>query len=143
VLFLAFAELKNWLSGLASSPLYETAPLYVTDQGPFLNAAVSGFWDGNAGKLLELVQKVEAQFGRDRSTERRWGERSMDIDILLFGDYIVEEPDLVIPHPRLKERAFALRPLLDLWPDATEPETGVPYRKILAELPPQEIRRFT
>jgi 2-amino-4-hydroxy-6-hydroxymethyldihydropteridine diphosphokinase len=143
VLFSAIAELKNHLADLSPSPLYETAPLYVADQGPFLNVAVSGFWDGGARKLLELIQKVEAQFGRDRSAERRWGERSLDIDILLFGGYVVEEPDLVIPHPRLKERAFALRPLLDLWPDAAEPETGAPYRTILAGLPPQEIRRFT
>jgi 2-amino-4-hydroxy-6-hydroxymethyldihydropteridine diphosphokinase len=107
-----------------------------------LNAAVLGFWDAGARMLLELVHRIEAQFGRDRSAERRWGERSMDIDILLFGEDVVAEPDLVIPHPLLKERAFALRPLLDLCPDAVEPETGIPYRKMLAELPPQEICRF-
>jgi 2-amino-4-hydroxy-6-hydroxymethyldihydropteridine diphosphokinase len=142
VLLSAFEELKKHLAEARLSPLYETAPLYVTDQGPFLNAAVVGLWNESARKLLELIQDIEAQFGRNREAERRWGERSLDIDILLFGEVVVAEPDLVIPHPRLKERAFALRPLLDLCPDALDPETGAPYRDILAQLPPQEIVRF-
>jgi len=143
ILASAFAELQNHLADARLSPLYETAPLHVTDQGVFLNGAVSGFWDGGARELLELIHNVEAEFGRDRSAEIRWGERSLDIDILLFGDCVMSETDLVIPHPMLKQRAFALRPLLDLWPDAAEPGTGLLYRDILASLPPQGIRPFT
>jgi len=143
ILASAFAELRNHLADARLSPLYETAPLHVVDQAAFLNGAVSGFWDGGARELLELIHKVEAKFGRDRSAEIRWGERSLDIDILLFGDCIIAEPDLVIPHPMLKGRAFALRPLLDLWPDAAEPGTGLLYREILAGLPPQNIIPFT
>jgi 2-amino-4-hydroxy-6-hydroxymethyldihydropteridine diphosphokinase len=153
----AAAELQKTLIDMRLSPLYKTAPLHVTDQEPFVNAAVAGFFDGEAAngarKLLEIIQSIEARFGRDRSAERRWGERSMDIDILLFGDLTLAEPDLTIPHPRLKERAFALRPLLDLLPDAREPVysaepwngessppvTGAQYSDILAALPDQKI----
>jgi 2-amino-4-hydroxy-6-hydroxymethyldihydropteridine diphosphokinase len=93
-----------------------------------------------ARSLLREVQAVEALFGRDRARERRWGERTLDIDILLFGGECIAEPDLVIPHPRLKERAFALAPLLDLAPDAREPGTGIPYRDMLTALPDQGVR---
>jgi 2-amino-4-hydroxy-6-hydroxymethyldihydropteridine diphosphokinase len=82
---------------------------------------------------------IESAHGRNRALERRRGERSLDIDILLFGEECINEPDLVIPHPRLRERAFALRPLLDLLPDAAEPETKKPYREIFEALPPQEL----
>ena len=135
----AAADLQKILTNAALSPLYKTAALYVTDQAPFINAALSGFFSGPVIKLLELIQKTEARYGRDRSKERRWGERTLDIDILLFGDLICSNDDLVIPHQRLKERAFALRPLLDLLPEAAEPGTGKKYREILAQLPNQEI----
>ena len=114
VLALAAAELGRILEGCALSPLYETAPLYVTAQGPFLNAAASGLFRSQGGgegraaaaraarSLLLAVQAVEARFGRDRASERRWGERTLDIDILLFGGECIAEPGLVIPHPRLK-----------------------------------------
>jgi 2-amino-4-hydroxy-6-hydroxymethyldihydropteridine diphosphokinase len=130
------------------SPFYETAPLHVSGQPPFLNAAVLGFFSSQredaentaaAGELLRTVQAIEAQYGRNRSVERRWGERSLDIDILLFGGAVIKEADLVIPHPRLKERAFALRPLLDLLPAAREPETGLAYSSVLAALPDQGV----
>ena len=144
----AAGELQNALSNLCLSPLYKTAPMYITDQGYFINAAVSGYFykekqeknnKESAWKLLKIIQQIEAQYGRDRSAERRWGERSLDIDILLFGDQVITEEDLVIPHQRLKERAFALRPLLDLLPNATEPGTGIAYRDILSALGDQEI----
>ena len=135
----AAAELKKTLANVKLSPLYKTEPLHVTDQSPFINAALSGFFPESADKLLELIQKVEAKYGRDRSKERRWGERTLDIDILLFGDLVMSEDALTIPHPRLKERAFALQPLLDLLPDEAEPGTGKKYRDILAQLPYQEI----
>ncbi|MCL1812900.1 MAG: 2-amino-4-hydroxy-6-hydroxymethyldihydropteridine diphosphokinase [Treponema sp.] len=135
----AVEELQKILTQVRLSPFYKTAPLYVTDQPPFINAALSGFFFGSPRNLLQQIQKVEAMYGRDRRQERRWGERTLDIDILLFGDLVITEDDLVIPHPRLNERAFALRPLLDLLPEATEPGTGKKYGEILAELASQEI----
>ena len=150
----AAAELQKIFTDIRLSPFYKTAPLYVTDQEPFINAAVSGIFSFTQTKpnnkslffasyeLLAAIQKIEARYGRNRDNERRWGERTLDIDILLFGDLVLAENNLVIPHPRLKERAFALRPLLDLLPDATEPGTGKRYDKILAELPSQEIDHY-
>jgi 2-amino-4-hydroxy-6-hydroxymethyldihydropteridine diphosphokinase len=138
----AVEALKEMLSGLRSAPLYETEPLYVTDQGRFINTAVAGWYNGLPDKLLLDVQKIEQYFGRDRLKERRWGERILDIDILVFGNLLIKERDLEIPHPRIKERRFALEPLLDLLPKVTEPGTGLSYRSICESLPDQGIRRI-
>ncbi|MCL1928199.1 MAG: 2-amino-4-hydroxy-6-hydroxymethyldihydropteridine diphosphokinase [Treponema sp.] len=139
----AASELHKTLTQIRLSPFYKTAPLYVTDQPLFINAALSGYFSDSPYNLLQQIQKVEALYGRDRRKERRWGERTLDIDILLFGDLVITEDDLVVPHPRLQERAFALRPLLDLLPEATEPGTGRKYREILAELASQEIEQIS
>ena len=138
----AAEALKKNLTELRLSPLYKTAPLYVTDQEPFVNAVVTGIFSAGPRELLKITGELESRYGRDRSAERRWGERSLDIDILLFGGMVVSEADLVIPHPRLKERAFALRPLLDLLPNAVDPETGQKYSDILAALPEQAIEKI-
>ena len=131
--------LETVLIGMCRASLYETAPMYVKDQNNFINSAVLGLFEGecnvqNALKLLSLTQEIEQNFGRDRSRERRWGERFLDIDILLFGDLIINEDVLTIPHIRLKERAFALDPLLELLPNAREPGTGLYYRDIKKHL---------
>ena len=115
----------------------------MTDQNRFINTAVMGYYPGTPRELLSRMQGIEAKFGRDRSKERRWGERLLDIDILLFGDLIINEPDLIIPHPRLKERCFALEPLLELLPDAEEPGTFLSYREICKTLPDQGVRILT
>ena len=124
----AIKALEEVLTELRSASLYETEPMYVTDQARFINTAVTGFYSASPGELLSCIHDIESRFGRDRSRERRWGERYLDIDILLFGDLVLKEPGLEIPHPRLKERLFALEPLLELLPDAAEPGTGLSYR---------------
>ena len=134
--------LEQVLSKLRRASLYETDPLHITDQGRFINSAVLGFYHDLPGELLSLIHEIEGRFGRDRSRERRWGERTLDIDILLFGNMIVNEESLEIPHPRLKERRFALQPLLELLPDAVEPGTGLLYRQICDALPDQGVRRM-
>ena len=144
----AVKALEEVLTGLRMASLYETKPLYVTDQGCFINTVVEGDYTvpegssplDSAKALLNCLHEIEASFGRDRARERRWGERFLDIDILLFGDLIVSSPELTIPHPRLKERRFALEPLLELFSDATEPGTGLFYRDICAALPDQGVR---
>ena len=95
-----------------------------------------------ARELLSLLHEIEARFGRNRALEKRWGERFLDIDILLFGDLTLAESSLVIPHPRLKERRFALQPLLDILPCALEPGTGLSYRGVCESLPDQGVARF-
>jgi 2-amino-4-hydroxy-6-hydroxymethyldihydropteridine diphosphokinase len=143
VLELAIAALEPVLG--ASSPLrraslYQTVPLHVPDQPAFINTAVAGFYEGDPCALLREIHRIEQVFGRDRLKERRWGERSLDIDILLFGDMVISEPPfLEIPHPRLAERRFALVPLLELFPEARDPRIGTPYKTVLATLPHQGI----
>ncbi|MDR1566780.1 MAG: 2-amino-4-hydroxy-6-hydroxymethyldihydropteridine diphosphokinase [Treponema sp.] len=139
----AVFRLEAVLSGLQRASLYETEPLGVIDQPRFLNTAVAGWYNGSPRALLKSIHIIETDFGRDRSRERPWGERSLDIDILLFGDMRVSEPpDLELPHPRLGERRFALEPLLELLPGATEPGTGKLYREICGALPDQGSRRL-
>lgn len=98
------------------SALYRTPPWGKTDQPPFLNAAVRIRTDLLPTDLLKAVLATEQALGRRRA--ERWGPRTIDIDILLYGNAVVDEPGLHIPHPRLKERAFALAPLVDIIPDA-------------------------
>ena len=136
----AITALKQILTELRAASLYETEPLYVTDQGRFINSAAAGFYAGSPGELLSCIHELEATFGRDRAKERRWGERILDIDILLFGEREVNKGDLNIPHPRLRERRFALEPLVELLPDALEPGTGISYRNICDALPDQGVR---
>ncbi|MDR2808865.1 MAG: 2-amino-4-hydroxy-6-hydroxymethyldihydropteridine diphosphokinase [Spirochaetaceae bacterium] len=132
----AVAELDSILGGMRQASLYKTAPLYVLDQECFLNTAVTGLYAQSPAMLLNTIHRLEVSFGRDRSHERRYGERTLDIDILLFGRRVVcEKPALEIPHPRLHERAFALVPLLELIPDAVDPRSGIPLQDSLDKLP--------
>jgi 2-amino-4-hydroxy-6-hydroxymethyldihydropteridine diphosphokinase len=144
----AAEALGEFLIGLRRASLYETDPLYVADQGRFINTAAAGFYPGEEGlrsarELLSRIHAIEARFGRNRSGERRWGARFLDIDILLFGNFSCAEPDLVIPHALLKERRFALGPLVELFSEAVEPGTGLFYRDICEELPDQGVRKLT
>ena len=113
----------------AVSALYRTPPWGKTDQPPFLNAAVRIETRLLPMALLMTVLKVEKALGRQRA--ERWGPRTIDIDILLYGSIAVDEPGLRIPHTRLTERAFALAPLVDVMPDAGV--SGRPAAEWLAE----------
>jgi 2-amino-4-hydroxy-6-hydroxymethyldihydropteridine diphosphokinase len=144
----AIKALTSVLTELRAASLYETEPLHVTDQRRFINTAVAGFYPEplaqgaySAWKLLRRINEIEARFGRDRPRERRWGERTLDIDILLFGCLVLKKSGLEIPHPRLKERRFALEPLLELLPEAEEQGTGVSYRSVCDSLPEQGVRK--
>ncbi len=139
----AIVRLSGKIEQLRSASVYNTAPMYVLDQPDFFNTAVTGYFDGSAFELLAFVNEIEADFGRDRSREQRFGRRTLDIDILLFGDEIVYQPPvLIIPHERLCERAFALFPLVELLPEAADPKTGRLFREILAALPDQGVKVF-
>jgi 2-amino-4-hydroxy-6-hydroxymethyldihydropteridine diphosphokinase len=98
----------------AVSPVYETAPVGGPEQPDYLNAVVAVDTSLSPRALLELAHDVEAAAGRVRTV--RWGPRTLDVDVLLVGDERVDEPDLVVPHPRMQERAFVLVPLADLDP---------------------------
>jgi 2-amino-4-hydroxy-6-hydroxymethyldihydropteridine diphosphokinase len=121
----------------AVSPLYETDA--VGPPGPpFLNAALRLEWDGSARALLGALIEIEHRFGRVR--RERWGPRTLDLDVLWIHGTSLAEPDLVVPHPRLRGRRFALAPLLDVAPDARHPTTGEALSAWLAELPGGGIR---
>lgn len=135
----AFADLGAILEDGRISSLYRSKARYVTDQADFVNAAVSGWTDLEPRDLLEAIHGIETRHGRDRSREVSKGPRSLDIDILLHGQHLVAEEDLIIPHAALRERKFALLPLLELAPDLRDPLSGAPFSAILAQLPPQGI----
>jgi 2-amino-4-hydroxy-6-hydroxymethyldihydropteridine diphosphokinase len=94
---------------------YRTAPQGVTDQPDFVNMCAAATTELAPFVLLALIHRVEAELGRER--RERWGPRTIDIDILAYGDVAIAEPGLTIPHPRLAERAFVLVPLLDIAPE--------------------------
>lgn len=100
----------------AVSALYETEPWGKTDQPRFLNAAARIITELPPPALLEACIAVERLLGRERG--ERWGPRTIDIDILLYGEQRIEAPGLTVPHPRLTERPFVLAPLADVMPDA-------------------------
>ena len=107
---------------VAVSELRETAPVGVVDQPPFLNGAAALETELSPRELLDVLLEVERRLGRER--RERWGPRTIDLDLLLHGDDVVDEPGLTVPHPRLHERRFALEPLLDLDPDLVVPGRG-------------------
>jgi len=105
---------------VAVSALYETAPIGPSDQGPYLNAVALVDTGLAARPFLEACQEVERGRGRERLV--RWGPRTLDIDLLLFGDEIHDEPGLTVPHPRLTARRFVLEPLVDVLPEGSMPD---------------------
>lgn len=111
----------------AASPLYETPPAGGPPQGDYLNGAVLLAATCSAREVLERCLEVERSLGRIRPDPVRWGPRTIDVDLLWIEGETASEADLEVPHPRLAERPFALRPLLDLAPDAVDPRTGGRY----------------
>jgi 2-amino-4-hydroxy-6-hydroxymethyldihydropteridine diphosphokinase len=116
----------------AVSTLIETEPWGYTEQPSFLNGAVELSTSLGARRLLDLLLEVERRLGRTRDAVR-YGPRTIDLDLLLYGSEQVQEPGLTVPHPRLHERAFALRPLLELAPGIVIPGRG-PLGDVLAAL---------
>jgi len=125
------------------STVYETPPWPPPDdprsvtQEPYYNLVVKVVTTLDPHALLAETQLLERAFGRDRSREVRWGPRTLDIDLLLFGDREIDDPDLVVPHPRLAERAFVLVPLYELLPGGELPD-GRRLTGLLARLAPLE-----
>ena len=121
------------------SSLYESAPVDYLEQPDFLNAAVAAETDLPPEALLLAAQRIENDLGRVRTLDK--GPRSIDIDILLYDIVEVRLPDLHVPHPRLRQRAFALVPLLEVAPDAIFP-TGEPVRWALRDLDMTGVRIY-
>jgi 2-amino-4-hydroxy-6-hydroxymethyldihydropteridine diphosphokinase len=116
---------------VAVSQLHETEPVGVVDQPPFLNGAVAIETTLGPRELLDLLLDIERSLGRVRV--ERWGPRTVDLDLLVYGSETVDEPGLRVPHPRLHERRFALEPLAELAPELVVPGRG-PVSELLAAL---------
>ncbi len=113
------------------SPLYRTKPVGGPPQDDFLNLVLEVETALEPRALLQAAQEVEHGRGRRRQGER-WGPRSLDIDLLLYRDLIVDEPGLQVPHPRFPQRRFVLVPLAQLAPDQVHPTTGMSMAELLA-----------
>jgi 2-amino-4-hydroxy-6-hydroxymethyldihydropteridine diphosphokinase len=115
----AIANLCGMTQGMleARSGDYATPPWGDEQQADFINACVEIETSLDPHALLFTLHKIEAKFGRDRAHERRWGPRTLDLDLIAYDDVRIDRPELTLPHPRLFERAFVLVPLAEIAPD--------------------------
>lgn len=134
---LAFAvsRLRALLAHLRASSNYETAPVEVLGPQPaFLNAAVVGDVSLTASDLMAALLAIERDRGRERPFPR--AARTLDLDLVLFGDRIADEPGLILPHPRFRERRFVLEPLAEIAPEFRDPVTRLSVAELLTRCPP-------
>jgi 2-amino-4-hydroxy-6-hydroxymethyldihydropteridine diphosphokinase len=128
----------------ASSRVWETTPVGGPPQPDYLNAVIRVETDLSARDLLDVARRIEARLGRVR--KERWGARTLDVDILFFDEERIDESDLVVPHPRMAERAFVLLPLLELEPDPVLPDgtrlkdVRVDTSGVIPSAPPLAVR---
>ena len=119
----AVSHLQTLLGGCLVSKYYDTVPVGMTGPQPlFLNAAAVGDTTLGARALLEALLDIERESGRERP--RPNASRTLDLDLVLFGDCVIDEPGLVVPHPRFRERRFVLEPLAEIAPHMVDPVTG-------------------
>ena len=137
----AFEVLRTGvLEDAVMSSLYITEPMDVKDQPEFVNAVCRGRFSGSPLQLLARIHEIEGAYGRNREQEIRRGPRPLDIDILLFGKEVINDPPvLIVPHERLRQRQFALVPLLELSPELTDPADGSSYKDVSASITDQWI----
>ena len=130
----AAAAIQSLIPDLRVSSFHDTAPVGVGEQPRFLNAAAVGSTTLSARALLETLLGIEATLGRTRP--HPGAARTVDLDLILYGDHVIEERDLVVPHPRFRERGFVLEPLAEIAPDWVDPVTGRTIRELMSRLLP-------
>lgn len=135
----ALARLDALGQVIQHSALYETEPVEFTDQAWFLNLAAALETSNTPQQLISAIVQIELDLGRQRLQPK--GPRAIDIDILLFGDRIIDSPQLTIPHPAMQQRRFVLEPLAEIAPDLQHPLLKKTIRELRDELPPgQEVK---
>jgi 2-amino-4-hydroxy-6-hydroxymethyldihydropteridine diphosphokinase len=129
----AVSRLRGCLNDAAVSTYFETVPFDVPGEQPaFLNAAFVGDWDGTPRDLLNQLLAIESERGRERPFPR--AARTLDLDLILFGDQVISEPGLIVPHPHFRERRFVLEPLAQIAPNLRDPLTGRTIEQLLSQL---------
>jgi 2-amino-4-hydroxy-6-hydroxymethyldihydropteridine diphosphokinase len=136
----AVSNLRALLTNVRVSRYYDTVPVGVSGpQALFLNGAAVGETTLSARALLETLLAIEEKGGRERPYAN--APRTLDLDLVLFGDLVLDEPDLIVPHPRFRERRFVLAPLAEIAPDLRDPGSGCTVGELLARLDRQSERR--
>ena len=137
-------ELNSILANSIFSSVYKTKAMYVENQDDFYNMVAYGFVadDLNAFDLLEKIHTIENKYGRNREKEIRFGPRSLDIDIELFGDEVINHPDLQIPHIRIKERPFVLIPAIEILQKTTDVNIAQEYINFLENLKHDDVEKY-
>ncbi|MBY6191538.1 2-amino-4-hydroxy-6-hydroxymethyldihydropteridine diphosphokinase [Microbulbifer agarilyticus] len=124
---------------IESSPFYTSAPVGPGEQPDYVNAVAALDTDLSAEALLDALQAIENAHGRERTV--RWGARTLDLDVLLFGNHTLATDRLSVPHPRIPERNFVLVPLADVAPDLVMPD-GTPLHALLDQCPANRLHRL-
>ncbi|MEL3908258.1 MAG: 2-amino-4-hydroxy-6-hydroxymethyldihydropteridine diphosphokinase [Treponemataceae bacterium] len=138
----AVKSLSQLVQNPQVSSVYKTKPQDYLAQADFLNLVFVGDYQGSPKSLLACTQKIERENGRNRFKEVAKGPRTLDIDILLFGEHIVNTQKLIIPHPAMKKRQFVLIPLLEILPDYAEPISNIPYSFFQKALEEQGVEKL-
>jgi len=133
----AIELMRSKITDISEAPIYSSKAVGYTDQPDFLNTAVRGQTELQPLELLKFVKNIEQQVGRIQRF--RWGPREIDIDIIFYGDQVIEMPSLTIPHPRFAERDFVLRPISDLSPHRIDPTSGKTVSELLEKLPASSL----
>lgn len=135
----AISHLERTGRVMAVSSFYETEPVEVTDQAWFLNCVVELQTSSAPDELMAQILEIEKQMGRERIQKK--GPRTIDIDILLFNDAVVDTPELIVPHPAMASRRFVLEPLAEIAPEAHHAVLKKTVQELLEELPSGQVVR--